>query len=141
MQVQGSLPPTVNVPNAPPIVSLGNGANVTLSSTFSRSGSFVSAGSTFTASVNYGDGSGTQSLLLTAKTFSLSHVYASAGDFTATVSTGDPRHLREVERRHVQDVLKQENYNKVHAAKELGVSRRTLYRLITKYGLEKGPTA
>ena len=51
---------------------------------------------------------------------------------------GDPRHLREVERRHVQDVLKQENYNKVHAAKVLGISRRALYRLISKYQLEEG---
>jgi DNA-binding NtrC family response regulator len=54
----------------------------------------------------------------------------------AGASTGDPRHLREVERSHVLDVLKQENYNKVHAAKVLGISRRALYRLISKYHLE-----
>jgi DNA-binding NtrC family response regulator len=45
----------------------------------------------------------------------------------------DARTLREVERRHVQDVLRQEGYNKVHAARVLGVSRRALYRLIQKY--------
>jgi DNA-binding NtrC family response regulator len=50
---------------------------------------------------------------------------------------GDPRHLREVERRHVQDVLRQEKGNKVHAAKALGISRRALYRLIGKYHLEE----
>jgi DNA-binding NtrC family response regulator len=49
---------------------------------------------------------------------------------------GDPRHLREVERRHVADILKQEKGNKVHAAKVLGISRRALYRLIAKYDLE-----
>jgi DNA-binding NtrC family response regulator len=52
--------------------------------------------------------------------------------------SGDPDHLREVERRHVQEVLKREKGNKVHAAKVLGVSRRALYRLIAKYGLEGG---
>jgi DNA-binding NtrC family response regulator len=48
---------------------------------------------------------------------------------------GDPGHLREVERRHVQDALKREKGNKVRAAKALGISRRALYRLIDKYGL------
>src|SRR5215211_6771813 len=49
---------------------------------------------------------------------------------------GDPLHLREVERRHVLHVLQQEKGNKVHAARALGISRRALYRLITKYHLE-----
>jgi DNA-binding NtrC family response regulator len=48
---------------------------------------------------------------------------------------GDPRHLREVERRHVLDVIRQEKGNKVHAARALGISRRALYRLIEKYRL------
>jgi DNA-binding NtrC family response regulator len=49
---------------------------------------------------------------------------------------GDPRYLREVERRHVQQVLQQEKGNKVHAARALGISRRALYRLIEKYQLD-----
>jgi DNA-binding NtrC family response regulator len=49
---------------------------------------------------------------------------------------GNPDHLREVERKHVQDVLKREKGNKVHAAKVLGISRRALYRLVAKYRLE-----
>jgi DNA-binding NtrC family response regulator len=52
------------------------------------------------------------------------------------VGSGDPRHLREVERRHVQTVLEQEKGNKVRTAKALGISRRALYRLISKYHLE-----
>jgi DNA-binding NtrC family response regulator len=49
---------------------------------------------------------------------------------------GDPLHLREVERRHVQAILDQEKGNKVRTAKMLGISRRALYRLIDKYHLE-----
>ncbi len=48
----------------------------------------------------------------------------------------NPRSLREVERCHVQEVLKEEQGNKVHAARALGISRRALYRLISKYDLE-----
>lgn len=54
----------------------------------------------------------------------------------ARADGGDPRHLREVERRHVEQVLHQEKGNKVQAARVLGISRRALYRLIVKYHLE-----
>jgi DNA-binding NtrC family response regulator len=58
---------------------------------------------------------------------------AAAGSET---TAGDPRHLSEVERRHVQAVLHEEKGNKVHAARVLGISRRSLYRLIEKYHLD-----
>ena len=51
-------------------------------------------------------------------------------------TTGNPEHLREVERRHVVKILQQAKRNKVHAAKVLGISRRALYRLIAKYHIE-----
>ncbi len=46
-----------------------------------------------------------------------------------------PTSLRAMERKHVEDVLKQMKGNKVHTARMLGISRRALYRLLEKYGL------
>jgi DNA-binding NtrC family response regulator len=54
----------------------------------------------------------------------------------ASEPSGDPNHLNEVERRHVWSILQQEKGNKVHAARILGISRRSLYRLIEKHHLE-----
>jgi DNA-binding NtrC family response regulator len=45
----------------------------------------------------------------------------------------DPRHLHEVQRHHVLEVLEQVKGNKLQAAKTLGISRRALYRLLEKY--------
>jgi DNA-binding NtrC family response regulator len=53
----------------------------------------------------------------------------------ASETLGDPNSLRAMERRHVQEMLRQANGNKVHAAKALGISRRALYRLIEKFSL------
>ncbi len=47
-----------------------------------------------------------------------------------------PLPLREVERRQVVAVLRRCQGNKAQAAKALGVSRRALYRLLEKFGLE-----
>jgi DNA-binding NtrC family response regulator len=47
----------------------------------------------------------------------------------------NPHALRAVERRHILEVLQQEKWNKVHAARVLEVSRRALYRLIAKHHL------
>jgi DNA-binding NtrC family response regulator len=58
----------------------------------------------------------------------------------AQASTGNPLHLSEVERRHVLEMLKQANGNKVHASKALGISRRALYRLIEKHHLADHPS-
>jgi len=48
----------------------------------------------------------------------------------------DPLNLHETERRSVRTALAQAKGNKMHAAKSLGISRRSLYRLIEKYHLD-----
>jgi DNA-binding NtrC family response regulator len=53
----------------------------------------------------------------------------------ATERAAGPDDLERLERRHVEDVLRRHGGNKVQAAKALGVSRRSLYRLIDKYQL------
>jgi PKD repeat protein len=70
--------------NAGPAASLDEGG------TFTSSGSFTDPGAdTWTATVNYGDGSGAQPLPLSGKTFSLSHTYADNGLYTVTVAVTD----------------------------------------------------
>ncbi len=59
-----------------------------------------------------------------------------AAEPAAGASAADPRSLREVERRHVLEILKHEKGNKVQTARVLGISRRALYRLIEKYQLD-----
>src|SRR5439155_141529 len=78
---------TVNVMDVAPTVDVGSAASLTQFDTLSRRGQFGDPGAgTWTASVDYGDGTGVQSLPLNAdRSFTLSHVYASAGSFAAKV--------------------------------------------------------
>jgi DNA-binding NtrC family response regulator len=52
-----------------------------------------------------------------------------------SIPTAGPDDLDGIERRHIIDVLRRHGGNKVQAAKALGVSRRSLYRLIDKHRL------
>lgn len=73
-----------------PIVSLGASASVVEGGTFAQAGSFNDSDGPFTATVDYGDGSGTQSLAIGAgNTLSLNHTYADNGVFTVSVSVTD----------------------------------------------------
>ena len=73
-----------------PSVDAGIDETINEGDTFSRSGSFTDPGAdTWTATVDYGDGLGTQSLSLTGKNFNLYHVYGDNGDYTVTVKVTD----------------------------------------------------
>lgn len=50
-------------------------------------------------------------------------------------SNGQTDKLDEIERAHVVDVLEREKGNKARAARALGINRRSLYRLLEKYGI------
>jgi hypothetical protein len=67
-------------------------SRITQGASFSRTGSFSSpATGSFTAAVDFGDGSGFQPLALSpADTFALSHTYTCPGTFTVTVAVTDP---------------------------------------------------
>ncbi|MFO0748165.1 MAG: PKD domain-containing protein [Myxococcota bacterium] len=81
----------VTVTNALPTVGLGSGASFAEGSTFTRGGTFSDPGldDTFTGTVDWGDGSGTQALTLGSGTFTLSHAWADNGSYTITVKISD----------------------------------------------------
>jgi hypothetical protein len=73
----------INVLNVAPSVAAGPDATVKQGDTLTRTGSFTDPGAdTWTATVNYGDGSSVQPLPLNPnKTFSLSHAYPRFGSY------------------------------------------------------------
>lgn len=58
-----------------------------------------------------------------------------------SIEATGPDSLDGLEHRHIEDVLRRHGGNKMQAAKALGVSRRSLYRLIAKHGLGEEPTS
>lgn len=82
----------VTVLNVAPTVDAGADTALECGGTYASSGSFTDPGTdTWTATVDYGDGSGVQALALNAdKTFALSHVYATSTEaFTVTARVAD----------------------------------------------------
>ena len=80
----------VTVLNVPPQVAPIAGASLLSGETYAVAASFSDPGTeTWTATVSYGDGSGTQPLPLDGKTFRLAHPYAAAGAYTVTVTVSD----------------------------------------------------
>jgi hypothetical protein len=81
----------VTVHNVAPTVTAGPQSFIGLGTQFNGSGSFTDPGAdSWTAHVDYGDGTGFQPLTLSADhTFALSHVYDREGSFLVTVSVTD----------------------------------------------------
>jgi len=81
----------ITVQNVAPQVWVGEDAAIEVGDTFTSTGGVVDPGAdSWTAVVDYGDGSEVQPLNLNAdKTFSLSHVYAEEGVYFVTVTAGD----------------------------------------------------
>jgi hypothetical protein len=86
---------TVTATNVAPTVEAGPNATIAEGGTFVASGSFSDPGAdTWTATVDYGDGSGVKPLTLNAnKTFALSHVYGHEGSYGVTVVVRDDGNL------------------------------------------------
>ncbi|MDY6837598.1 MAG: PKD domain-containing protein [Thermodesulfobacteriota bacterium] len=87
----GSDTLTVTVNNVAPSVDAGPDATINEGGAFAGQGSFTDPGDdTWTATVDYGDGSGVQPLTLNPdRTFALNHVYSDSGTFTVTVTVTD----------------------------------------------------
>jgi PKD repeat protein len=79
------------VPNIVPAIGAFSGATILQGETFGAASAFTDADpDTWTATVDYGDGSGISAVALTAaKAFTLSHRYEAAGNQTVTVSVSD----------------------------------------------------
>ena len=80
---------TIHVNQSPSINAISN-TTINEGDTYSASGSFTDPDSnSWTATVDYGDGSGVQPLTLSGTNFSLNHVYKDNGTYTVTVSVTD----------------------------------------------------
>lgn len=87
---EGTVSFALVVENVAPTVSAGADATLDEGDTFARAGSFTDPGADgWTATVDYGDGSGVQPLALSGKTFHLSHLYVDNGSYTVTVRVTD----------------------------------------------------
>lgn len=82
---------SVMVNNVAPVVNAGSDATIDEGGVFAGTGSFIDPGAdTWTATVDYGDGTGLQPLALNPdKTFGLGHLYADNGIYTVTVGVTD----------------------------------------------------
>jgi N-acetylneuraminic acid mutarotase len=82
----------VTVANVAPTVNAGADRTIDEGSSFAQTGSFTDPGTadTWTATVDYGDGSGSTPLALNPdKTFNLAHAYGDNGTFTVAVTVTD----------------------------------------------------
>ena len=63
---------------------------------------------------------------------------ATRASLSPASSHADPTTLASLQRAHIVDTLQRERGNKARAARALGVNRRSLYRLLERYGITLG---
>jgi hypothetical protein len=81
---------TVKLDKTAPTVDAGSTSSILQGETYTGAGTFSDSGpAIWTATVDYDDGSGVQSLALAGNTFTLNHVYIAAGIFTVEVAVTD----------------------------------------------------
>jgi PKD repeat protein len=81
---------TVTVSNVAPTVAAFAGASLLQGERYAASGTFTDPGAdSWTATVDFGDGTGAQSLVLVGSRFDLGHRYGAAGTHTVTVTVVD----------------------------------------------------
>ena len=85
-----SVTQAIVVNNVAPIVAVAASEAILEGGTFSSSGAFVDPGAdSWTATVDYGDGSSPMPLALNGKSFTLEHGYAAPGIYAVTVTVWD----------------------------------------------------
>jgi len=85
-----TLVTTATVANVAPTVGAFAGAALLPGEVYTATGSFTDPGADpWTATVDYGDGSGAQPLAVSGQSFALAHTYTAAGAFTVTVQVSD----------------------------------------------------
>ena len=86
----GTKTSTVVIANIAPEIAAFSGATLLQGESYAASGTFGDADpDSWTATVDYGDGSGSQALALAGKQFSLGHRYTAAGTHTVKVTVSD----------------------------------------------------
>ena len=80
----------ITAANEAPVVSIDGGATILQGERYASGGSFADPDpNQWSATVDYGDGSGSAALSLSDKRFALDHRYTVAGTFTVTVAVAD----------------------------------------------------
>jgi hypothetical protein len=81
---------SLTIANVAPSIAPLAGASLIAGEAYGAAGTFTDPGTgSWTATVDYGDGSGAQPLALNGKSFTLAHTYSTAGTFTVTVAVAD----------------------------------------------------
>jgi DNA-binding NtrC family response regulator len=72
----------------------------------------------------------------TIRLYDLPHEVATRKSDPVQSGSDNTDELSAIERSHVIEIMNRERGNKARAARALGLSRRSLYRLLEKYGIQ-----